>query len=477
MWSAINRWFGKKPEQTVPLNEHIKHVVVLMLENHSFDQVLGAVKSAPGYEGLEGVDVGDPRSNIDPCTKDPLTQASTELMSIDFDPRHEHLNVMRQIADQCGGFVADFSQCYSKCTAEERAQIMAYYRLGSLPVIHTLALNFTICDHWFSSMPGPTWQNRFFVHSGTSKGHVIMPSGLYIRNEHCYDQNTIYDLLEAKKISWAIYHHGMPQSLTLEHLWDKFDHYHRIEVLYADAKGPAGKFPAYAFIEPSYGGADQNDQHPPTDMRKGEYLIAQVYNALRSNEELWNSTLLVLLYDEHGGFYDHVYPPKTVAPDEHTSEFSFDQYGVRVPAILISPWVRKGINSTVFDHTSLLRFLIDGWGLEANSLGKRVANASTFTSELNRMETARTDTPPIFDLPSLPLPKPVPPPQQTNELQTSLVAFSHFLETKMAHVEELAAVGYRSLKSLDGALEQLSVARDRFLLFFHHGQKGRLDPL
>jgi phospholipase C len=454
----------------------IKHIVVLMLENHSFDQVLGDMKSVPGFEAIEGIDAKKAASNCDfPDSTQQITQAPTELMSIDLDPHHEYVNVMRQIANQCGGFVSDFVQSYGQCGPDERKQIMAYYKFGSLPVIHKLAESYLVCDHWFSSLPGPTWPNRFFVHSGTSKGHVKMPSGLFIKDEHCYDQNTIYDLLEKKNLKWSIYHHGMPQSIILEHLWDKFDHYHRMDSFFADAKGDADAFPAYAFIEPSYGGPDQNDQHPPTDIRKGEMLIAQVYNALRENEALWQSTLFVLLYDEHGGFYDHVEPPKNAEPpDDNTKEFSFTQYGVRVPAILISPWVEKGVISDIFDHTSLLKYVIDKWGLDATALGRRTAKANTFRPALERLAKARTDTPGLFDISSLPAVKTVIP-AATNEFQNSLVAFSHFLESKMSHIEELAAIGYRSLKSLDGALAQLSVAKDRFLLFLHHGQKGRLD--
>src|SRR5258708_5492368 len=301
-----------------------------------------------------------------------------------------------------------------------------------------------------------------------------MPSGLYIQDEHFYDQTTIYDLLKGKGIPWSIYHHGMPQSMVLEHLWDKFDHYHRIDNFFVDAKGNADEFPAYAFIEPSYGGPDQNDQHPPTDIRKGEILIAKVYNALRANEALWQSTLFVLLYDEHGGFYDHVVPPANAEPpDDNTQEFSFTQYGVRVPAILISPWVAKGFISDVFDHTSLLKYVCDNWGLDAAALGRRTAKASTFAPSLTKLNSARTDTPPPFNLGELSDVKTVIP-TKTNEFQDSLVSFSHFLETKMSHVEELAAIGYRSLKSLDGALAQLSVAKDRFLLFLHHSQNGHL---
>jgi len=443
-----------------------------MMEDHSFDQLLGCMQQV--YAELEGIDEKKLRSNPDyPNANNVVQQAATKLTSISLDPVHEHVNVLRQIADNCSGFVSDFVQCYSQC-GETRQQVMSYYQLGSLPVLHQLAQNFTVCDHWFSSLPGPTWPNRFFVHTGTSKGHVKMPSGMYIKNEYFYDQNTIYDELDNKHITWGIYHHGMPHTLLLARLWDRPGQFHRMDNFFKDATRPEEEFPQYVFIEPSYGGTDENDQHPPTDMRKGEYLIAQIYNALRRNEALWNSTLFVLLYDEHGGFYDHVCPPKAIPPDRDTMEFAFDQYGVRVPAILISPWVDKGFDSRIYDHTSLLKYLIMKWNLRPDTLGARVAAADTFVSLLQRRQVPRPGTPGPFDIDVFASLEPALP-KATNEHQNALITFAHFLEQKMSHAEELAAVGYRSLKSLGSPLDQLTVAKDRFLLFLHHGQAGRLD--
>lgn len=455
-------------------NDPIKHIVVLMMENHSFDQVLGCMKEV--FPQIEGVDQNKPVENPDcPNAANLVRRAPCAAFNIACDPRHDTPDVLGQLENKCGGFVSSFARAYPQSTASERAMVMGYYPRGSLPVIHTLAENFLICDHWFSSLPGPTWPNRFFVHSGTCKGHIKMPQGLYIQSEHCYDQNTIYNELDERKISWSIYHHGMPHTLLFTRLWDKPCHFHRISSFFADAKGSPDKFPEYSFIEPSYGGLDENDQHPPTDIRRGEFLIAEIYNALRANEALWNECLFVLLYDEHGGFYDHVVPPPAVPPDSFVSEYSFTQYGVRVPAILISPWVRKGFIASVFDHTSLLQTLIQKWGLRPDMLGKRVQAAAPFLSALQELRTPRTDTPPAFDLSKLPNPQPTVP-TTTNEHQNAIISFGHFLEQKMASVEELAAVGYRSLKGLDGALSQLDVAKDRFILFLHHGQKGRLSP-
>jgi phospholipase C len=147
----------------------------------------------------------------------------------------------------------------------------------------------------------------------------------------------------------------------------------------------AGDFPRFSLIEPKYFGTDQNDDHPPHNIMKGEKLIADTYNALRSNPALWESTLLVVVFDEHGGFYDHVPPPAAVppAPPKPKDEWVFDRLGVRVPAILVSPWVNRGVEHTPFDHTSLLKYLIEKWALGApNCLGDRTAAANSIACAL-----------------------------------------------------------------------------------------------
>ena len=165
----------------------------------------------------------------------------------------------------------------------------------------------------------------------------------------------------------------------------------------------AGEFPQFSLIEPKYFGNDQNEDQPPHNVMKGEKLIADTYNALRSNPALWESTLLVVVFDEHGGFYDHVSPPSAVPPSpaKPSDEWAFDRLGVRVPAILVSPWVKRGVNHTEFDHTSLLKYLIDKWGLgAANCLGQRTAAANSIASALaTDSGPPRTDTTPLIRIP------------------------------------------------------------------------------
>jgi phospholipase C len=453
----------------------IQHVVVLMLENHSFDQMLGSLSAV--YKDLDGVDPKNLRGNPDyPDASKIVYQSETNLTSISLDPAHEFVNVNHQLANGGTGFVRDYVQANPNCLDSEKTQIMAYYRLDFLPVLHKLARNFTVCDRWFSSMPGPTWPNRFFVHSGTCKGHVKMPSGIFDANWHCYDQTTLYDRLCEQNISWKIYHDGEAQTLVMTHQLLHFEHYHEMDKFFDDTDlydDPAS-FPQFSFIEPCYSGKGQNDQHPPTDIMRGELLLAKVYNALRANEALWKSTLLVVVYDEHGGFYDHVPPPSTVAPDDFIDEFNFDSLGVRVPAILVSPWVNPGVDHTVYDHTSLLKYLTDKWGL--GPLGNRTAVANSFGPQLVMRTSARTDTPPQFTdalLGPLELPNPL-----VNENQKALVSFSQVLEKKMSDVEDFAVIGSRSLRMLNGPQAQFAVAKDRYERYLQYGKEGKIkaDP-
>ena len=175
--------------------------------------------------------------------------------------------------------------------------------------------------------------------------------------------DTVFNRLESVKQPWRVYFHDIPQSITLTRLWDNaFTNFRFFEKEFArDAAN--GNLPAYTFIEPRYftdtvGGKLPNDQHPPHNVAHGEALIASVYNAVRGSPA-WKDTLLIITYDEHGGCYDHVVPPKATPPDTHDSDgFDFGKFGVRVPAVIISPYVPAGSiirppGATPFDHTSI----------------------------------------------------------------------------------------------------------------------------
>jgi phospholipase C len=390
-----------------------------MLENRSFDQMLGGMTVFNSK--VDGVKLSKPYNSNKKSDGSGVEQqpGAAWTLAKKRDPDHEHAAALLQLGDNAKpmtGFVRSYLDKYQDATDAELNQVMAYFEFGKdpkddrLPALHTLARNFAVCDRWFSSMPGPTWQNRFFVHSGTSLGHVLMPSEKTPQDMHIYYQETIFDRLSDANVSWAIFHEGIPQSIVMTRLltrYLKFRGYESMDKFVELANGTADDFPEYSFIEPHYFGANENDQHPPADVRRGEQLIETVYNALRSNKELWESTLLVMTYDEHGGFYDHVSPPATAPPDRNTSEWSFDRLGVRVPTILVSPWLDAQVISTTFDHTSLLRYLCEKWNLPP--LGSRMQDSAgelrsnTFGPELLKREKPRDDAP--IKLTASPIPK------------------------------------------------------------------------
>ena len=392
----------------------IRHIVILMLENRSFDHMLGDITKL--YPDLEGVpQVGLKYRNTASKSGKAYEQQPIAAEIISIDLPHEHDDVLNQLgADSThpmGGFVDTYLNVpgVSESNPGQVDQVMAYFPLGetpeedSLPALHALARNFLVCDHWFSSMPGPTWQNRFFIHSATCLGHVHMPSRKHPEYLYRYNQDTIYDRLKDCNMSWRIYHDGIPQSIVLEHLFEQYgislitNRFASMPSFYQAVKGDESEFPSYVFIEPGYFGSGENDQHPPTGVAPGDQLIANVYNAIRGNEKLWQSTLLIVTYDEHGGFFDHVPPPVTFPPDDHTKEYDFARLGVRVPTILVSPWVDPGVCKSQFDHTSILRYACDKWGMMP--LSKRatpeagIYQANSLLPELTKRSTPRDDTP------------------------------------------------------------------------------------
>jgi phospholipase C len=423
-------------------DDPIRHVIMLMMENRSFDHMLGALQVF--NPDIDGVDPQNPGVNLDAekgNAPHKQTPSAAQFVSKDFKVPHEFENVTRQIADGMTHFVDEFRRENPNAPATEADQVMAYFKDGDLPALHALAKSFTVCDRWFSSMPGPTWPNRFFVHSGTSLGDVLMPDGAIDTVRMFfgrYTQRTIYDELNDKGISWKIYHGGVPQSIVLSRLKRLYftDGFQEMDAFLDNCKGAETDFPAYAFIEPRYfdglrGG--ENDQHSPAGVVAGEKLIADVYNAIRANQALWESTLLIVTYDEHGGFYDHVVPPATVAPDENTDNYTFSQLGVRVPAVLVSPWVAKGVDHTLYDHTSVLRYVCEKWGLQA--ICRRTASeagehqSGTFASTISQAKL-RTDTPESISAPaqsSLMAQKQKGTPSTFHDAQTALVSYAELV--------------------------------------------------
>lgn len=431
----------------------IQHVILMMLENRSFDHILAdCAKNRQKY---------DPKG-INKCNGKTYPQRAGALRTLANDPMHETTDVLMQLkgagsVPQNGGFVANYSQHYPQLA--DPSEVMKYHAHGTLPAIHALADAFTVCDNWHASVPGPTWVNRLFVLSGTSLGRVKMPNGIMNLNLHWYDQPTIFDRLNEQHIDWRVYFGDAPLSFLFVHQWSPENacRHRQMTAFYQDAAGDADKFPPFAFIEPSYLQPGANDAHPPHDIIDSDVLVANVYNAIRANEALWKSTLLVLLFDEHGGFYDHVPPPPAIPPDHHAEEYTFDRYGVRVPAVLVSPYVGNGLFSDLLDHTSFLKYLQDKWGL--GDLGARTAAANTFKSVLQIDKPARTDAPVRVSSSIAPLAAPPLPCTALSDHQSAIVAMSHNLESMTA--EDPNVVAARSRHVLTGPQSQIDAAVDR----------------
>ena len=421
-----------------PPSDPIRHVVVLMLENRSFDHMLGGFQAIDPQ--VDGIDPATPARENRTSTGHVARQqpGALDVLPDGLDPKHELTDTLEQLgaaATPMSGFVENFRKANPAASPDRLDQVMAYFPFGtdesqdSLPALHRLARHFAVCDRWFASLPGPTWPNRFFAHSGTSLGHVLMPSSQAPQNMRLYYQETIYDRLSQAGVPWMIFHDGVPQSIVLTHLLPRYltgSHYAGMDRFKALAAGPEASFPAYSFIEPRYLGGGENDQHPPSGARAGDALIGMVYNAIRANQALWETTLLIVTYDEHGGFYDHVPPPATVAPDGHVQEFGFDRLGVRVPAVLVSPWVERGVVKTRFDHTSILRYLCEKWQLpplgDRMQAGAGALQANSLGAALSPRSQPRSDTPPA-DLPAAVASRDVAPPAPLTGSRDALVCF------------------------------------------------------
>jgi phospholipase C len=384
----------------------LKHIVVLMMENRSFDHMLGSLKAVnPQIDGVDGT-----QSNPDTQGNKVFVQPLAEFQSqLDPDPNHHFPAVDMQIfgGDQSPNRVANmqgFIKSYfqQRQDAAHSQKIMYYFSQQKLPVLTSLATNFAVFNRWFASIPGPTVCNRAFAHYGTSFGQVDM-------NIFYPQGKSVYERLENAGRTAKLYYFDQASSTIeivnlLQHQPQLFGTY---DQFLADCK--SGKLPDYSFIEPNYTDHDNDDgeqlasdQHPDHNIQAGEIFIASVYNAIRENPALWASTALLIVYDEHGGIFDHVVPP-ACTPDGYSAgpadtllsfSFHFDRLGIRVPAILISPWVPKGTvvgTDRVFEHASIPATGTNHFIGNYDARTPREKNAQTFLDLLS-LDTMRTDS-------------------------------------------------------------------------------------
>jgi phospholipase C len=393
----------------------INHFFVLMMENRSLDHMLGFMKS-PDYD-IEGLDPAALPYNEDSGERKIFASGDARPTGdLKADPNHHFPDVVQQLygtqnpvsgqQPDMSGFVDNYEA--KSGSAAAGANIMKCFNPKSLPVLTTLARSYAVCDHWFSSIPGPTLPNRLYVHCGTSRGRLDMAPEYY---QGFY---TVYEELWKHQVPSCIFWSDWSETLSFSGLMAHENlFYQDYSNFVAMCAGPADHMPAYCFIEPRYHPADlstggvlpETDQHPDSDVRDGETLIHNVYNAIRQNDDLWHSSILLIVYDEHGGLYDHVKPVPLPSPDGLSSvnpQFDFKMSGVRVPAVVISPYIRPGtISKTIFDHTSIiataLELFTNTWPTDA--LYARAQAANTLDSLLDLTMAPRDDWP-VFAAPA-----------------------------------------------------------------------------
>ena len=394
----------------------IQHIFVLMLENRSYDHMLG-------FSPIEGVDAvtGQP-TRADCLTGSESityqgkayspTRGADNVMPV--DPAHEFGDVLEQLAGPGVGYTpggayppihnSGYVSSYATHGGTDPGEVMKCYTPDQLPVLNALAKEFALCDNWHASMPGPTWPNRMFVHAASSGGLDHSPTVPEILQWELLDgfafQNgNLFELLDSYGIRRRLYAgDDFPMVASLKGIG--LGDVRKYDLFAGDLQTP--NFPyGYVFIEPSYDVFHEyrsgNSQHPLGDVRRGEALIKSTYEAIR-NSSYWEESMLIITWDEHGGFYDHAVPSAAVAPGDTSPNdpldrngFTFEQYGPRVPALVISPLIPKNvIDHRVYDHASVPRTVEKVFGLPYLTERDHKANS---VAELATLTVARSDTP------------------------------------------------------------------------------------
>jgi phospholipase C len=378
----------------------IDHVVVLMLENRSFDHMLGLLD----HPSLPTV-LDEPIENpLDPADTGSTRYAPFALdgyESLAADPKHGFPDVMRQLTAHGAPWRAPyqptntgFAWNYHARRGASGTEVLGCYPPHLLPILSTLAREYAVCSRWFCSVPSETWPNRLFAHAGTS-------DDLLENDERLYENRTVFELLTEADRDWQIFAGDIPQVAVYSELWwhDGGPRFSRLSAFFERAR--TGQLPNYSFIEPRHFGSAADSQHPLSKVLLGERLLADIYNAITTNPKTWRSSLLLITYDEHGGFFDRVPPPSTLPHKPGAKDpkygFAFDLLGPRVPAVVVSPWIEPlTVDDVPHDHTSIIACLRELFGFDG-TLTDRDA-AATGVKHLLTRETPRDPAP----LPKLP---------------------------------------------------------------------------
>jgi phospholipase C len=383
----------------------IEHIVVLMMENHSYDNIFGMLGRGDGYtldsNGLPTATNPYANGQIQHAFRMPTTCQLPGLPSQEWMTAHMAYN-----NGAMDGFVSAPAAPYSSTIVGGVA--MGYWTADDLPFTYSLAQNFPIGDRWFCSLLGQTDPNRRYVIAGTSAGMtddggtsvltLVVPAG-----------GTIFNLLDNHGISWENYVTTYPLGATpelfpLNDAWPELFHNKSFNDFFSDAA--SGNLPSFSFLDENFSSTSEED---PQNVVNGEAMMAQVVQAV-ADSPLWDKTLLAIMYDEHGGYYDHVTPPAAIPPDnigpivqpgESTYE-GFARYGFRVPSVVVSPYAKQNyVSSVVYDHTSVLAMVERKWNLPA--LTYRDANANDLTDFLD-LDAMTAGKPTFPTLPKLAAP-------------------------------------------------------------------------
>lgn len=422
------------PGSIEAMRSRIKHVVYLMLENRSFDHVCGWLydKKAsdihfigggqPVFDGARSemyckrTDSDGKEVNVYlQLYKDGELSDEWSLNFLPMDPYHDYSDVMHQYyyknpKGHVEGHTPDMQGFVWNNSSDS---VMLCYSPKQLPVLNGLAERYAISDAWFSSMPGATDSNRAFAFSGSALGQLnnFQNGPQYANWPECPHRQSIWKVLWSNGITdWKIYN-----SITWMHYVHTYQLYLKGQIPSLDADpsahvgsidtffeaAAAGTLPSFSFLEPVWVGSEgTTSYHPGPDVVPGERFLNKIFEALKSSPA-WNDTLFVITFDEHGGIYDHVPPPRAENPwpTESVDGYRFDRFGVRVPTILVSPWIEartvfRSATATPFDATSFMATLLEWYGIPRASwwLGERVNHAPSFAGVFTR-SSPRTDRP------------------------------------------------------------------------------------
>lgn len=421
-----------RPQLENAQHQRIEHVIVLMLENRSFDHLFGFA-SPPAGQTLDNLsslpqlpsnplDPGKPPSGSNPMftvsQPAPFAVHDKDGPSHSFNAVNTQLSGSKQgpsasLAPRNNGFALNYSNSLrahsQNVTRDQINEVMQCFSAEQLPAINQLAQEFCICDRWHCEVPGPTMPNRMFVHAATSEGYV------HNNFKRPYSSKTVYELFQEKGLSWAVYFQDLNEVMQFQALPQTPDTFRRFDRWAQDTA--SGTLPNYVFICPRFMNGRPgpnvevrmaNSQHAPEDVRFADNLIADVYDALAANQKLFSKSALIVTYDEHGGFYDHVIPGPAVNPDGQNSpnpddepqfssfKFAFDRIGLRVPTIIASPWIAKGsVEHRMLQHTSIIKTVTEIFGL-AGPLNRRDASAASFADLFGKLQQPRS----AADMPS-----------------------------------------------------------------------------